>query len=451
MPAIQFRESLYFGIHRVLVGSSLGKTYHQLIREEKTPDSLTLTRQKLVGLLAHAQKSVPYYSDLFAQIGGGFEENPEQFLTQLPVLTKDVIRENYEQIKSKDLARRKWVYNSSGGSTGEPIRLIQDRQFTDHQMAIQWLSYYWAGRKPGERSIHLWGSRMDLSRQEELKRKSLNRLTNDWYFNAFMMPVEKMRAYIDALNRRPPKLVVAYAQSIYELVQFAENEGIKVMPQKAILTSAGTLHPFMRKKIESAFKCKIFDRYGSREVGDIACECEVHQGLHVFPQGNFLEIVDDQGRRVPNGMEGNILVTNLYNYAMPLIRYSIGDRGVLSSNGTCSCGRRGQILERLSGRNVEMFRRKDGTLVEGVYFNHLLYYRVWVKKYQVVQKDYSNVVFKVQKTRKDYQPDESELEEIRSQTKLVMGSDCLVTIEFLDDIPPSRSGKYSYTVCEIGK
>jgi phenylacetate-CoA ligase len=150
-------------------------------------------------------------------------------------------------------------------------------------------------------------------------------------------------------------------------------------------------------------------------------------------------------------MEGNILVTNLYNYAMPLIRYSIGDRGVLSSNGTCSCGRRGQILERLSGRNVEMFRRKDGTLVEGVYFNHLLYYRVWVKKYQVVQKDYSNVVFKVQKTRKDYQPDESELEEIRSQTKLVMGSDCLVTIEFLDDIPPSRSGKYSYTVCEIGK
>jgi len=213
------------------------------------------------------------------------------------------------------------------------------------------------------------------------------------------------------------------------------------------MTSAGTLHPFIREKIETAFQCKVFNRYGSREVGDIASECEAHAGLHVFSSGNYIEIVDDQGHPVPNGVEGNILVTNLYNYAMPLIRYSIGDRGVLSRSESCVCGRHGQILERITDRNVEMFRKRDGTLVDGLFFNHFLYYKDWVKKFQVVQKDYERVVFKIQRTNKEYQ--EAELEEIREKTRVVMGEECEVTFEFVDDIPPSRSGKYSYTISEI--
>ena len=121
------------------------------------------------------------------------------------------------------------------------------------------------------------------------------------------------------------------------------EKSLPIRPQVAIMTSAGTLHPLMREKIETAFQCKVFNRYGSREVGDIASECEAHAGLHVFPSGNYIEIVDDQGHPVPNGEEGNILVTNLYNYAMPLIRYYIGDRGVLSRSDRCACGRQGQI------------------------------------------------------------------------------------------------------------
>jgi phenylacetate-CoA ligase len=444
------RKMLYFNSHRYLVGSELGGAYRRIYTSDQIGISGNVSADLLVDMLKHCQEHVPYYRELLARSGTPYTVDPQAFLSHFPVLTKDTIRQNFNRLLSDDLDSRNWAYNSSGGSTGEPIRLIQDRQFTDYQMAIQWLSFTWAGRSLGEPGVHLWGSERDILQQTiGLKKKILNRLTNDRYFNAFLMTPEKMRKYLQFLNVHPPKLIIAYVQSIYELAQFAISEHIAVTPQQAIMTSAGTLYPFMREKIEAVFHCKIFNRYGSREVGDIACECSAHAGLHVFPWGNYIEIVDDQGNPVPDGVEGNILVTNLNNFAMPLIRYAIGERGMLSLSNQCTCGRHGQILERLSGRNVDVFRKRDGTIVDGEYFTHLLYFKDWVQKFQVVQKDYSSVLYKIQKTAYDYQP--WELEEIQLKTRIVMGEDCKVTFEFLNEIPPSSSGKYSYTITEVGQ
>ncbi len=449
-PVEYLRKMVYFNGHRFLVGSELGGAYRWVYTADQMGISQDTLSHQLVQMLRHCEKHVPYYRDLITQSGGLNTKDPQAFLSRFPILPKDKIRHNFNRLLSDDLDSRNWTYNSSGGSTGEPIRLVQDRQFTDYQMAIQWLSFTWAGRSLGEPAVHLWGSERDILQQTiGLKKKVLNRLTNDRFFNAFLMTPEKMSQYLQLLNAHPPKLIIAYVQSIYELAQFAISEHISVTPQQAIMTSAGTLYPFMREKIEAVFHCKIFNRYGSREVGDIACECSAHAGLHVFPWGNYIEIVDDQGNPAPNGVEGNILVTNLNNFAMPLIRYAIGDRGMLSLSDQCSCGRHGQILERLSGRNVDVFRKRDGTLVDGEYFTHLLYFKDWVQKFQVVQKDYSSVLFKIQKTAYDFQP--AELDEIRVKTRLVMGEDCMVSFEFLDEIPPSSSGKYSYTITEVGQ
>lgn len=448
MSATTFRTSLLFGAHRIFIGSSLGNVYEWIYKEDQERISSDRTRQLLIRMLDHCQRSVPYYAEIISRTGANYKSDPETYLAHFPILTKKIIRQNSSRLVSDDLSRRKWTYNSSGGSTGEPLRLIQDREFLDRQMAIQWLSFTWAGRRIGEPAYSLWGSERDiLYGTIGLRKKILNKLTNDQWLNAFLMTPEKMREYIGLLNRFPPKLIIAYAQSIYELAQFAEREKIDVTPQNAIMTSAGTLFPFMREKIEATFHCKVFNRYGSREVGDIACECEAHAGLHVFPWGNYIEIVDDQGRPVPNGTEGNILVTNLSNFAMPLVRYFIGDRGTLSQSDHCRCGRQGQILEKISGRNVDVFRKKDGTLVDGEYFTHLLYYKDWVQKFQVIQKDYSHIVFRIKKTDVNYAPEE--LEEIKEKTRIVMGETCITSFEFIDDIPLSGSGKYRYTISEV--
>ena len=132
---------------------------------------------------------------------------------------------------------------------------------------------------------------------------------------------------------------------------------------------------------------------------------------------------------------------------MPLIRYQIGDRGVLSADSSCPCGRGGQILEGILGRNDDIFETKDGTQIEGGYFGLLLYSRPWVWKCQVIQKDYSSILFKIKQSEYDYEPEE--LTDIIHKTRVIMGKDCHVDFEFVDDIPTSPSGKYRYILSEI--
>jgi len=426
----------------------IGREYRQLLLEETTDKPEEITRMLVADLLSHCQRNVPYYREWMNKLGISSVQDPLALLSQLPILTKDIIRQNSDRLISADLKRRRWQYNTSGGSTGEPVRLIQDRQFTARTGAIQLLSFHWAGRDVGEPAVRVWGSERDiLQGSMGLKMSLLNRLTNDTWLNAFRLTPASMCKFIDLLNANQPKLIIAYAQAIYELAQFAEQEQISVTPQRAILTSAGTLHPFMRQKIESIFQCKIFNRYGSREVGDIACECKAHSGLHVFSRGCYVEVVDEEGHPVPRGEEGEILVTSLANYAMPLIRYAIGDRGSLSPDDTCACGRKGLIFQKISGRNVDTFKKADGTLIDGEYFTHLLYFRDGVRKFQVIQKDYKTILFKIVKTSSEWPPEERQ--EIIQKTRRLMGDDCIVTFEFVDQIPPADSGKYRYTISEV--
>ncbi len=450
MARVNFREQLYFGIHRLAAGSSLGRESTRIRREDENRDYRGITEPLLANILHHSLEHVPFYRRSI-QLDDGIENlSPQDLLGHFPILTRKMIRENFEALKSDDLSKRKWVYNTSGGSTGEPLRLIQDRHFNDRQMAIQWLSFNWAGRYLGQPAIHLWGSERDiLYHSEKLDRRILLQITNDRYLNTFMMSPAQMRAYLDLIDRTSPRLIVAYTESMHDLARFAEKECIEVKPQSAIMTSAETLYPPIRAKIEEVFHTRVFNRYGSREVGDIACECPAHNGMHIFPWGSYVEIVDEHGRPVPAGTEGQILVTNLNNYALPLIRYAIGDRGVLSPSQDCSCGRGGPILQEITGRTTDTFKKADGTLVHSEYFTHLLFFKDWIQKFQIVQKDYKRLVFRIQKSDDGYQPPLEDLEEIEKNSKVVMGDDCIVDFEFTDQIQPSPSGKAQYNITEV--
>lgn len=426
-----------------------GYKFYQLFnkfRKENISDiSPNTTKNLLIKLLLHCQKSVPYYANLMSKVGYEelLEQSPELYLYKLPILTKDIIRANFDQLKSIDLRQRKWYLNTSGGSTGEPIELIQDREYKEHSTATTLLCSYLVGKEIGELEVRLWGSEKEVFQGTMgWKAKFFNFLSNTTYINAFKMTPSKMKEVIQLLNTKRPKLIIAYAQAIYELAKFAEYEQIPVFPQKAIITSAGTLYSWMREKIETVFQCKVFNRYGSREVSNIACERPGYEGLWVAPWGNYVEIVDDDNNPVPAGIEGNILITCLTNFAMPLIRYKIGDRGILSQDY-----RSGQILQQVSGRNVDTFKTQDGTLVDGEYFTHLLYFKDWVQKFQVIQKSYSEIAIKIIKFHSGYQ--QEDLDDIVAKCKILMGEDCAVTFEFVNDIPPSPSGKYRYTISEV--
>jgi phenylacetate-CoA ligase len=416
-------------------------------REYEDGLSGEITTLALSRLLRHCRAMVPYYADLLAEVSPNeLKRDPRACLQKLPLLTKQLIRANFQQLQSSDNDRRNCAQNTSGGSTGEPVRLIQDDDYRDASSAIQWLSHQQLGCPVGAPHVRLWGSERDLEcGTKSSKARFFNWLTGTTWMNAFAMSPERMRGFINALNQMRPLLIVAYAQAIYELARYAERDQIPVVPQRAVLTSAGTLYPFMREKIAQVFRCEVYNLYGSREVSDIAWELPGLKGLWAPPWANFIEIVDEEGVAVPAGTEGNIVLTCLTNFAMPLVRYWIGDRGALLPESEAADGV--QMLSHVSGRTVDTFRRSDQTLVDGEYFTHLLYFRPWVWKFQVVQKTYNSILFRLVST--NGRPPTDELDEIAARSRLAMGDDCNIEFEFCDELPPLRSGKFRYTISEV--
>jgi phenylacetate-CoA ligase len=401
----------------------------------------------LVRLLQHCRSSVGYYAELLKKAGAIGNADPRDYLRRLPVLNKETIRANFVRLRSADLEGRRWSYNTSGGSTGQPIDIIQDSEYEDRSKAISLLYQALLGCEVGEPLVKLWGSERDVAGgTRSPKARFFNWLTSTTWLNAFQMSPDRMREFVRTLNRVRPRLIVAYAQAVYELARFVEQNQLQVEPQRAVVTSAGTLYPFMREKIARVFGCQVYNLYGSREVSDIACELPGAEGLWVAPWGNYVEILDDEAKPVPPGEEGNIVVTCLTNHAMPLVRYWIGDRGALlpgPAQSQSGC----QILKHVSGRNVDVFRKRDSTLVDGEYFTHLLYFRPWVCKFQVIQRDYEDILFKVVRSDGDFP--KTDLDEIAAKARVVMGPNCRVNFEFPAQLPPHPSGKYRYTISEV--
>jgi len=443
------RQLFYFGLTS-LRGQPLGRYYHRFLKEERNGIPADTTSKLLTELLVHCGKHVPFYAVVMGSIGGEYVHDPREYLKRFPVLDKNIIRARFEELKSDDLYNRKFFYNTSGGSTGEPAQFIQDLEFASKAGAVKLLFSKLAGREIGEAGLQLWGSARDIEKGSDTwKARLVSFISNDRMLNAYRMTTERMREYIKIINETKPKQIVAYANSIYELARFAEKEKLHVAPQFAIITSADTLLPFMREKIEAVFQCKVYNRYGSREVGDIACEVPEREGLWVAPWGNYIEIVDDSGNPVPDGTEGEIIVTSLANYAMPLVRYRIGDRGILAPPEGKGTYPQGQVFRSILGRNSDMFKLKNGGLIRGGYFTLLLYYKDWIEKYQVIQKSLSNITFRIVKADSDYDCTQQELDEIAAKTRLGMGPDCDVNFEFVPEISPGVSGKYRYVICEV--
>ena len=399
--------------------------------------------ERLSQLLLHAARHVPYYRDVLTKSGvvRGGDVDLSRF-RQVPELTRDGLRDGFERLKSDDLASRAWYKNSSGGSSGEPVTLLQDRGYNEIGMATTEMHYAWAGRAAGEPVVRLWGSDRDVLRGTLGWRNKLsNFIRNLTFLNSFDMSLAHMQHYIDVIQRVRPVMIEAYAESIYELARYANASNIKLSGVRNVVTSSETLYPFMREEIARAFGCPTLNRYGSREVGDIAGERVAGAGLEVFIYSHLFEVVDEEGQPCGPGEEGDVLVTCLTNYAMPIIRYRIGDRAVVGAEVSIPAASV-ERLETVTGRTADVFVREDGSTVSGMFFIHFLgvvHNSGWLKKTQIIQQDYNAILIKMVTVTT---PPQAGLDEIRGSLRRVVGSACKVDFEFVEAIPPLPSGKH---------
>ncbi len=304
-------------------------------------------------------------------------------------MTKDIIRNNFDKLyKFRD---NTYYRNTSGGSTGEPVIFYQDRNCLEREIATKILFDEWTGRKIGEPMVKLWGSSLqDILRSGQgFKGYLRQQLYGVTILSSSRMAEKDMYRYVQRINNTKPGLILAYTNGIDKLACFIQENCLSIYSPKAIMTSAGVLYPEVRAQIEKVFQAPVFNRYGSREVGDIACNCEKNQGLHVVPNVHHIEILDEQDKEAKPGERGEIVVTLLTNYTMPLIRYKIGDRGILSEM-ECSCGWGFPLLKKVEGRVRSVFKNKQGDFIDGGVFIRLFYFRDNIKQFQCCKRFQKN-------------------------------------------------------------
>lgn len=405
--------------------------------------------QALASLLCYSRKHSAYYA-AFLPSCKDIERDPFSALKTVPLLTKEVLR-----VRSGDIRTARWRLgvrkNYSGGSTGEPVLLFQDARYRRWVRANKMIFDAWTGYSPGDRRAVLWAARRDLQ-----KKRSAHRLITEWFRNSFILDAytlddNSISGYIETIERERPVQLQGYAESLYQLARHALRQGANIDGVGAVLSTAGTLYPDMRSDIERAFGCKVFNRYGSREVGDIACECQCGSGLHMNPLMNVIEILDDDGNSVGLGRKGRVVVTSLVNYAMPLIRYDIGDIAELSS-GECSCGRSWPMLRAVEGRVTENIVGINGRVVYGGWLRTQLYDCPWIVKYQWTQRALDRLVLKVVVDPGFEDCPLMQLEQVlRAEIKAELGGTTELEVIVVDHIDPSPSGKHLYVVSELDK
>ena len=417
------------------------------------PDEVArLQRSRLADLLLHAHAHVPYYRRaledsgvVVADAGGAREVRLERF-PELPPLGKADLRERFDDLTSDDAASRGAYATSTGGSTGEPVRFLHDREMHAWKLANKALFDSWTGYRPGDGFALLWGAVGDLAHASPRARLGAW-LRNELALEAYELSPAKMDSYVARLNAFRPRLLLAYAQSAFELARHAESRGLEVLPIPAVMTSATNLEPEMRSTIERVFGAEVYDRYGSREVADVACENGDGLGLVIDPLTHVVEAVDAAGRPVPDGEHGELLVTTLTNRSMPLIRYRIGDAGVL---GPPAGGVPWPRLTAVSGRVTDVFHTVDGRQVYGGYFTRQFYGRDWVAQFQVVQEDYDRLrVRVVPRPGTDPELIAAEQRALATAFRSALGEGCAVEFEVVDDIPVGPTGKRRYTLSHV--
>lgn len=282
----------------------------------------------------------------------------------LPVLTKRDIQEHSSQLLADNVPADRRVINHTGGSTGSPLQFWVDKERFDSRRASTDRHDGWAGLRPGDWCAVLWGSAFDIGTEIipriTWKQHLLHRLL---MLNTSRVSKEDLDRFITLLRRYRPTRLKAYAQSAAMFAKYCRETGVDDIRFESIITSAEVLLPESRVLIEEVFRGRVFDRYGCREVSLIASECEYHTGLHVNADALLVEI-DPIQERSPN--VGRVLITDLYNRSMPLIRYEIGDIAQWSTDDiSCPCGRNLPRLAKVEGRITDFVRLPNGDLVSG--------------------------------------------------------------------------------------
>jgi len=320
-----------------------------------------------------------------------------------------------------------------------------DSDRLDSRVAATWRHNRWAGWNVGDKVAVIWGAPQDLARSPRIKDR-----VRDWIqdrrimLDASALDEPAMASFTATLRRYRPRILQAYSNTLGLYARYLQGRGADDIRPQGIVCSAEVLTAENRRLIEETFGCRVFDRYGCREFAVIASECEAHDGMHVNAENLLVEVlVDDRSR---SDQDGQIVVTDLRNLAMPLIRYRINDVGRVLTRA-CTCPRKLPLLVISGGRSTDFLIASNGDIVSGVVIATYVATNIpGIRQIQFVQDSTTSIKIRLVKGL-DWSA--ATAAQLQAKASHYLGSDMRFEFEFCTVIPSEKSGKYRFSICNI--
>jgi phenylacetate-CoA ligase len=399
-------------------------------------DIAALQRYKLDRLLRHGRATVPLYRQRFGPVVREDSSLLDAF-DRLPLTSKhDLVHSNPEL--QSDSYRGFVTTKTTGGSTGQAVTVRKSRLATALEAAANWRGFRWVGIDIGHRQGRLWG--VPASRSGRFRARAVDWAAHRWRCSAFQFSAEDMARYLRELERFRPQYLYGYASMLRSLAEYLQETNQSFPGElRAVVSTSEPLTGPDRSLFERAYSTRVFNEYGCGELGTIAHECEKGR-LHLHAENLLVEILDPETGLATDG-PGEVVVTELNNLAMPLIRYRLGDFAVMSRE-QCPCGRQLPTLRDILGRSYDMVRNREGKRFHGEFFMYIFedarIRGLGVDAFQVVQHDYDHVTVRIVPSKEFGNVSETF---IRQRIRDGLGEFVDVAFERVAAIERERSGK----------
>ncbi len=427
-------------IYAAKAGSRHLQFLRTLRRTQFDPPEIVRARQlaALQAILRHAFDTVPFYRAAWAA-AGVHPNDVKDFadLRRFPIVTKTDLRTRAAEFHS-EAYRGPYVTKRTSGSTGVPLTIRLDEAGKQWKYAGTLRGDEWSGWRLGQRVAKLWGN--PEYRHSGFKGRLRNAiLDRAVHLDTVRLTDSRMREFVTAIRRHRPGLLFGHAHSLYLIADRLKKQGIDDVRPNGIVSTAMPLHDWQRKTIEEVFGTKATDRYGCEETSLIAGECEVHRGLHVNADSVHVEVESGEPT-------GPLLVTDLCNHAMPLIRYRNGDHVTLTDR-ICSCGRGLPLIEKVEGRDADYVVTPTGSLISGISLTENFACLIeGTAQVQIVQEAVTHLRLRIV-------PSEAFGVDSRRQIARLVGDTFGPTmrhdIELVDAIPQEPGGKYRFCISKV--
>lgn len=447
----------------LVYGSRVSAKFNEMMRTDKLSESelIDIQNRKLQKLVQHCYATVPYYTQLFDSLGIKPEQiKCRQDLEVLPVLTKQIIRDNYDNLFSTAVSPNRLRKSSTGGSTGTPLKFCTDSDEWSSWKASTLRAWKWYGLNLGDKIFSLGGSSIN-KKKELLSFKGLydRIIMRNFKYSSADVTDECMQRNYEEFVRLKPQAMRGYGSALYIFARYIEKMNLPLPQIKVVLTTGEVLMPEYRRKIEQVFRAPLYDAYGAGDGGILSHECLEHKGFHITEEACVIEITDKQGHVLPDGEVGFVCTTDLDNYVFPFLRYHVGDMAYIKQE-KCSCGRASRLIGEVMGRAGRLMYNKQGvpispTVLPMMFYPELNYHNPEFQKvYNKIDK------FQI---RQDAKGDICILLKLKDPTESHEQFDYVVTnyrnhfvdsdvaLKFVDEIPTLPSGKEDYCVSEYNK